>query len=72
MVSVPAKFLKTMDSVQQGIPNVICNIDDILVTGAADATQLCNMAKALHRLVEYEIRMKKAKCIFMKDKVEYL
>ena len=31
--SSPAIFQRTMDSVLQGIPHVICYLDDILVTG---------------------------------------
>ena len=72
VASAPAIFQKTMDSALQGIPKVICYIDDILVTGADDATHLCNLAKVLQRLEEHGITMKKAKCSFMKDKVEYL
>ena len=36
VASAPVLFQKLMDSVLQGIPNVICYIDDILVTGSSD------------------------------------
>lgn len=72
VASAPAIFQKTMDTVLQGIPNVICYIDDILVTGADDAEHLRNLAEVLQRLEEHGIRMKKAKCTFMKAEVEYL
>lgn len=35
IASAPAIFQKTMDTILQGIPHVICYIDDILVTGAS-------------------------------------
>ena len=33
VASTPAIFQKTMDTVLQGLPKVICYLDDILVTG---------------------------------------
>ena len=36
VASAPAMFQKIMDSILQGIPKVICYIDDILVTGKDD------------------------------------
>ena len=72
VASAPAMFQKLMDTILQGIPNVICYIDDILVTGADDAAHLCNLAKVFHRLEQHGIRMKKAKCNFMQMSVKYL
>ena len=39
VASAPAIFQKFMDSTLQGIPNVTCYIDDILVTGSTHAEQ---------------------------------
>ena len=47
VASTPAIFQKIMDSVLQGIPNVICYIDDVLGTGADDATHICILAMVL-------------------------
>ena len=58
-----------MDTILQGIPHVICYIDDILVTGVNDDEHLQNLMK---HLKQYGIRMKEAKCDFMKVSVEYL
>ena len=38
-----------MDTILQEIPNFICYIDGILVTGADDQTHLCNLAEVLQR-----------------------
>ena len=56
----------------QGIPNVICYIDDILVTGSDDAVHLSHLAEVLQRLEKHGVRMKKSKCKFMETAVEYL
>ena len=40
IASAPALFQKAMDSILQGVPNTICYIDDILVTGRSDKEHL--------------------------------
>jgi hypothetical protein len=44
IVSVLAMFKNVMDTILQDIPNVICYIDDILVTGSKDEMHLQNLA----------------------------
>ena len=72
IASAPAIFQRTMDSILQGIPNVICYLDDILVTDTDDQAHLQNLKAVLHRLEECGLRVKLAKCEFMKASVEYL
>ena len=72
VASAPAVFQKTMDVVLQGLPKVICYLDDILVTGSSEEEHLENVEKVLQRLNQYNIRAKRAKCTFMGDSVEYL
>ena len=72
VASAPAVFQKTMDTVLQGLPKVICYLDDILITGSSEQEHLENVEKVLQRLKEYNIRAKRAKCAFMEDSVEYL
>ena len=71
VASATAMFQKIMDTILQGIPNVICYIDDILITGEDDTTHLNTLAEVLSRLEEQGIRIKMEKCGFM-DSVEYL
>ena len=40
IASAPALFQKTMDTMLQGIPGVICYIDDILISSSTDAEHL--------------------------------
>ena len=72
VASAPALFQKVMDTILQGIPHVICYIDDILVTGVNQEDHLRNLAEVLQRLQRHGISMKKAKCEFMQHSVEYL
>ena len=68
----PAIFQRTMDIVLQGIPRTICYIDDILITGVNDQEHLANLEEVLRRLQYHGITLKKNKCKFMCDSVEYL
>ena len=72
IASSPAIFQKTMDTILQGLPNVFCYIDDILITGPDDDTHLRNLTTVLERLQRHGVRMKKAKCRFMAKSVIYL
>ena len=72
IASAPAIFQKTMDAILQGIPHVICYIDDILVTGANDAEHLQNLGEVLQQLEQHSLRTKKPKCEFLKPSVDYL
>ena len=70
--SAPAVFQKAMDTILQGLPQVICYLDDILVTGSTPQDHLQNLAVVLERLSQYGIRLKEKKCSFMQDSVDYL
>ena len=61
-----------MDTILQGLPNVFCYTDDILITGPDDDTHLRNLTAVLERLQRHGVRMKKAKCRFMAKSVIYL
>ena len=72
IASAPAIFQRTMDSILQGMPQVLCYIDDILITGKTDNDHLQNLSQVLTRLEQQGIRLKKEKCKFMAASVEYL
>lgn len=72
IASAPAMFQKTMDTILQGIPNVICYIDDILVTGSTDEDHLRNLAEVFSQLEKHGMRINQGKCKFMQSSVEYL
>ncbi len=61
-----------MDTILRGLKGVICYIDDILITGASETEHLENLERVLHRLQEHGTRVKKEKCYFMWQSVQYL
>ena len=70
--STPAIFQKLTDTVLQGIPRVICYLDDILITGRNDEEHLTSLSTVLQRLQKYAFRLKREKCEFLQRSVEYL
>ena len=72
VASAPSIFQKTMDVVLQGLPKVICYLDDILITGSTEEEHLANVEQVLSRLQQYNIRAKRSKCSFHSPSVEYL
>jgi hypothetical protein len=72
IASAPAMFQKTMDVILQGIPQVCCYLDDILITGRDDTLHLQHLQEVLERLERSGLRLKRPKCEFMKESVEYL
>ena len=61
-----------MDTILQGVPNTICYLDDILVTGKNETEHLRNLEEVLKQLQQNGLRVKPAKCKFLQPSVEYL
>ena len=72
VASAPAVFQRTMDDILRGIPQVLCYLDDILITGRNDAEHLCNLEEVLHRLMVNGVTVRREKCYFLRESVEYL
>ena len=72
VASAPALFQKMMDTVLQGIPGVICYIDDILVSGEDEGSHLKSLEEVFRRLEKHGFRLKQSKCDFLLASVEYL
>ena len=62
VASAPAIFQRTMDVILQGLPGVICYIDDILITGSSDKEHLANLEEVLKRLQYHGVKLKSSKC----------
>ena len=65
-------FQQLMDTILQGISDVLCYIDDILVTGSNTAEHLQNLTTVFERLENHGVRMERSKCEFLQDSVYYL
>ena len=61
-----------MDTILQGVKGIICYIDDILVTGINEDEHLSNLEEVFARLEKHGFRLKKGKCQFLANSVEYL
>ena len=60
-----------MDQILQGKKHVTCYIDDVSITGETEE-HLANLEEVLRRFQEHNVRVKREKCRFMCDSVEYL
>ena len=70
--SASAIFQSKIEQVLQGIPMVVCRVDDILVSGKNDQEHLDHLNEVLTRLESAGLRLKLSKCKFMQPTVEYL
>ena len=57
-----------MNSILQGLPHVICYLDDILVNGVTEKEHLQNLEEVLHRLKESGVTLMMEKCSFINEK----
>ena len=72
VAAASAIFQQQMDALLQGIPKVVSYIDDILITGQNEEEHLQTLSTVLERLESSGLRVKKEKCRFMMDSVDYL
>lgn len=72
VASSPALFQKAMDQVLLGLPYTHCYLDDILIGGPDELTHLKTLDAILSRLEEYGLHLKREKCLFFQESVEYL
>lgn len=70
--SAPLIFQAVMDQILQGIEQVTCFLNDILITDGSREEHLCKLEEVLSSLEKYNVKVKQSKCKFMTDKVEYL
>nr|XP_039266275.1 uncharacterized protein K02A2.6-like [Styela clava] len=69
--SSPSIFQETMEKILQGLPNVGCILDDLIVTEKDDDSHLQFLDKLLYRLNSFGVKLKRSKCCFLQPSVEY-
>ena len=57
----PAIFQHQMEKILQGIPNIACYLDDVLITGKNDTEHVTTLEKVFERLYQWGLHLKKTK-----------
>ncbi|CAH8492821.1 unnamed protein product [Dicrocoelium dendriticum] len=70
--SAPAIFQRIIDNIVLDIPNTCAYLDDILITGRTKKEHLYTLDRVSHKLSEHYLRLKRSKCVFLVDSVDYL
>ena len=68
----PAIFQCIMEQTLAGIPGVLCYLDDVTVTAPNDEEHLLRLRKVLGRLKDSGFRLRRDKCAFMVESMEFL
>ncbi len=72
ITSAPEHFQRRMESILEGVEEVRCHIDDILVYGKNQEEHDAHMRVALSRLRGANITLNKEKCVFSTNCVKFL
>lgn len=70
--TAPAIFQREMENLLRDLKHVVVYLDDILVTGTDEEDHLRNLTLVLERLKTAGLRLRRGKCKFMQEEVEYL
>lgn len=70
--TAPAIFQSVMDQILQGLDNVFCYIDDILIVSTSIEEHVVLLEKVFKRLTEFNVKVNKAKCKLGLSSIEYL
>ena len=72
LLGCPASFQRLMETVVNGLANVIVYIDDLLIHSATHQEHITALDKVLQRLVQHNIKINLQKCFFGSKEVSYL
>ena len=70
--SAQSIFQCVIDVMFQGIPNILCYLDDFLITCSSDEQSMDTSDKVLDKLPEAGIHLKQSKCEFRKHSIIFL
>ena len=72
LASSPAQFQRCMDTMTADLPGVAAYLDNLIITGKTTEEHWANLERLFSRLQEYGFRIRKEKCEFFQEAVEYL
>ena len=72
VASSPALWQQTMDKIFNGMENVFCFVDDILVAGKDENEHKNRLEAVFKRIQEHGLKVRRDKCSFQVKSVEYL
>lgn len=70
--SGPSIFQSVMDRILQGITDVYCYIDDIIIKGETLSQCHETLVKVFQRLCKYNVRINWDKCKFFEEEIQFL
>jgi hypothetical protein len=70
--SAPSIWQRAMDGILAGIPGVECYLDDALLIGKTEQEHDGRLQAVLERPSDLGLRLKKEKCEFRQQRLEYL
>lgn len=70
--SAPEVFQRTMTRLLEGLPGVVCHMDDILIHGENSVDLDANVRQVLSRLADAGLTLNEAKCAFNLTSVTFL
>ena len=70
--SVPEIFQKVMSHVLNGLPGVLCYLDDILVFASSQEEHDQRLRNVLVRLQDSGVKLNASKCNFSVEEIEFL
>lgn len=72
LASSPGIFQRMMVKLFENVPNVTIFLDDILITGTSEKSNLDTLNTVLQILNDYGLKIKRKKCDFLCTEVKYL
>ena len=70
VASTPAIWHQATDQILEGIPQVQCILDDMIISGATDQEHLHNL-EVHSRLSQHGQRANSSECEFFKERIEF-
>ena len=70
--AAPGIFQRAVEQLTQGIPGVLCYLDDILISGATETEHRSRLIEVLKRLSNAGLKLQIEKCNFRAREVYYL